>query len=217
VLVWVAWALLAAAAAVVLRWALRRVDALGRARPFPVFSVAVLLVLAGAAWVTVYRHDALQRRLSDVASELVGHRVRVDCQTAGQSFVDATGDLGHVPFQNGRPSGPALVKLEQCTAIRHYLDDHGRAPTPEQVVAVHVLTHEAMHLAGTLDEARAECQAMQRDAWTARLLGASPGDAHALAADYWRTVYPRMPDGYRSGSCAAGTEWDEGGSDAPWR
>lgn len=216
-LIRVAVGLAVVAGLVVGRWWLRRVDALGRTRPFPVFSVAVLLVLAVAAAVTVHRHDALQRQLSDVASELVGHRVAVDCQTAGQSFVDASGDLGHVPFRDGRPSGPALVKLEQCTAIRHYRDDHGRAPTQEQVVAVHVLTHEAMHLAGTLDEARAECEAVQRDAQTARLLGASPADARALALDYWRAVYPRMPDGYRSGSCAAGTGWDEGGADAPWR
>jgi hypothetical protein len=48
-------------------------------------------------------------------------------------------------------------------------------------------------MAGRLDESAAECAAVQRDARTARLLGASGGEARALAAAYWRTVYPAMP------------------------
>ena len=51
---------------------------------------------------------------------------------------------------------------------------------------MHVLTREAMHLAGRLDEAAAKCAAVQRDARTARLLGAAGADAAGLAAAYWR-------------------------------
>jgi len=68
----------------------------------------------------------------------------------------------------------------------------------------------------TVDESAAECAAVQRDARTARLLGA-PGDrALALAVAYWRTVYPAMPDGYRSSSCRPGGAMDEHLPDAPW-
>jgi hypothetical protein len=84
------------------------------------------------------------------------------------------------------------------------------------VVAVHVLTHEAMHLSGRLGEAAAECAAVQRDAHTARLLGARPGDAAELAAAYWRNIYPLMPEGYRSGDCHPGGPLDERLADAPW-
>jgi hypothetical protein len=56
-----------------------------------------------------------------------------------------------------------------------------------------VLAHEAMHMAGLMREDTAECAAVQRDARAARLLGASPADARALALAYWRTVYPAMP------------------------
>jgi hypothetical protein len=73
-----------------------------------------------------------------------------------------------------------------------------------------------MHLAGRLDEAGAECAAVQRDAHTARLLGAGPADAAGLAATYWRDVYPLMPDSYRSGQCRAGGSLDERTPDAPW-
>jgi hypothetical protein len=83
-------------------------------------------------------------------------------------------------------------------------------------VAVHVLTHEAMHLAGLVGEAAAECAAVQRDAHTARLLGAAPADAAALAAAYWHGVYPQMPDSYRSGDCRPGGAMDERRPDAPW-
>ena len=40
--------------------------------------------------------------------------------------------------------------------------------------------------------------------------------AVALAAAYWRNVYPLMPDGYRSPDCRAGGPMDERLADAPW-
>jgi hypothetical protein len=73
-----------------------------------------------------------------------------------------------------------------------------------------------MHLSGRPGEAVAECAAVQRDAHTARLLGARPADAAALAAAHWRNIYPLMPDGYRSGDCRPGGRQDEGLPDAPW-
>ena len=73
-----------------------------------------------------------------------------------------------------------------------------------------------MHLSGRLGEAAAECAAVQRDAQTARLLGAGDAAAAALAAAYWRNVYPLMPDGYRSPDCRAGGPMDERLADAPW-
>jgi hypothetical protein len=73
-----------------------------------------------------------------------------------------------------------------------------------------------MHLAGHTDESVAECAAVQRDARTARLLGAAAGDALALAVRYWRAVYPAMPGGYRSAACRPGGAMDEHLPDAPW-
>ncbi len=81
---------------------------------------------------------------------------------------------------------------------------------------MHVLTHEAMHMAGITDEARAECLAVQRDAKTARLLGASPQEAADLARRYWRTFYPRMRDEYVTPECRPGGQLDQASPDAPW-
>ena len=58
--------------------------------------------------------------------------------------------------------------------------------------------------------------AVQRDAQTARLLGARPADAAALAAAYWANIYPLMPDRYRSGERRQGGAMDERLADAPW-
>ena len=55
-------------------------------------------------------------------------------------------------------------------------------PTREEIVAVHVLTHEAMHLSGVKQESIAECDAMQRDTKTAARLSSSAIEAAGLAA-----------------------------------
>jgi hypothetical protein len=67
-----------------------------------------------------------------------------------------------------------------ASALAAYVRSGGRRPSRAQVVAVHVPAHEAMHMAGLVQEHAAECAAVQRDARAARLLGASPDDARAL-------------------------------------
>jgi hypothetical protein len=134
----------------------------------------------------------------------------VQCQSIGAAMTDAGAELGYVRWTAaGVPEHATTIKYEQCRDLRAYLSRHGRHPTPEQVIAVHVLTHESMHVRGELSEAAAECEAMQRDARMARDLGASPSDAAALAATYWRVDYPLMPDGYRTSDCRPGGSMDE--------
>jgi hypothetical protein len=217
VLAWCVAALLAAAVAVVGRWVLRRTDALGRPRRFPVASLVLLVVPAGVLGVPVWRHEQLQHRLGQVASRLSGREVGVHCLTLGEEFVHAGSELGWVGFDaDGQPERSTEITREPCGDLQSYLDHHGVAPTPEQVIAVHVLSHESRHLAGTRDEAEAECEAVQRDAETARLLGASAANARRLARLYWAVDYPNMPDAYRSADCVPGGRWDEHLPDAPW-
>jgi hypothetical protein len=217
VLTWVGLALAVAAGAVAVGWSRRRADELGRPRPFPMGSVVLLLVLAVAAATPGVLRNRQERRLAAAVSVLAGARVAVRCQTLGGAFVDAGPELGYVRWRaDGSPEPWTLIKRDQCHHLAAYLRSDKRRPDRDQVVAVHVLTHEAMHLAGVVDEAAAECAAVQRDAHTARLLGAAPADAAALAATYWHRVYPQMPDGYRSGDCRPGGAMDEDRDDAPW-
>ena len=216
-LTWLAVALLTGAAVVAIGWGLRRTDELGRPRRFPWVSVALLLALSVGAAVPGVLRASQERRLGGTASVLAGVRVAVRCQSFGGAFVDAGPELGYVRWRpDGSPEPWALIKRDQCRHLAAYVRSGTGRPTRDQVVAVHVLTHEAMHLSGRLDEAVAECAAVQRDAHTARLLGAGPAEAAELAAAYWRNIYPLMPDGYRSGECRPGGTMDERLADAPW-
>ena len=215
---YVATALLVLAGVVVLRWWRHRTDALGRRQPFPVVSVALCVVLAGAsAWPVAV--DALtERRLSAVGSQVAGVPMEVHCQSFGEASVEVSSHLGEVAYgPDGRPGRRAVLAWGQCRLLRTWAGDRGHDASLEQVVAVHVLTHEAVHVAGHTDEARTECLAVQRDAATARLLGADDDVARALAVRYWHEVYPRVRPGYRSAACGPGGAMDEGSPDAPWR
>ena len=212
-----AWLLLVAAGLVLVRWVVRRRDALGRTASFPVVSVPTLAVLALLAVVPDVLRWSTERALTRVVVELAGPGASVRCQSAGGAFLDPGVELGYVRVgADGKPEPPALVKLEQCRALRAYLWSDRSSPTDEQVIAVHVLTHEAMHLAGLRNEADTECAAVQRDAATARLLGADPAEASALARRYWAVGYSRLPEEYISAECRPGGALDEGFADGPW-
>jgi hypothetical protein len=198
---WLGLLFLAAAGLVSVRWMLARVDSLGRPRPFPVGAVILLLLAVGslAPWFLRWR---LEDRLADAASALIGVEVRVHCQAFGGAFIDAGAELGYVRFgADGVPERATLIKREQCRDLSRYLRSDKQSPPLEQVVAVHTLTHEAMHMSGLTSESETECAAVHHDADMARLLGASAEGADRLATTYWQVHYPRMPDGYRSESC----------------
>jgi hypothetical protein len=216
-LLWSAVGLLAVAVGLAARWLLRPRDGLGRPKPFPLVSVVALVVVGGVLLVPVVRHHRLEQRLTSVATELVGAPATVHCQTVGQELVDVGAELGYVRWgPGGVPEHETLVKHAQCGDLAAYLGSGKDAPSLDQVVAVHVLTHEAMHMAGEKAESAAECQAVQRDARTAELLGATPEQARRLATTYWAHLFPRMPEAYRSGGCRPGGALDEGLPTAPW-
>lgn len=210
--------LLAAGAAFISgRWYLLRVDAIGRRVGFPGIWVGLLTVLALLAAYPGVVRSRLEDRLSRAASTLAGRPVRVRCQAMGGAFVDAGAELGYVKYRaDGSPVDWTLIKRDQCNDLAGYLGSDKRNPGHPRVLAVHIVAHEAMHLAAITDEAAAECAAMQRDAQAARLLGASRADAAALARRYHASIYPRMSSEYRSSECVPGGRLDEALGDGPW-
>jgi hypothetical protein len=209
-------ALLALVGVASARWVLRRYDALGRRRPFPKVTVALGLVLALACAVPLWQHDRLEHRLAAAAGTVAGAPVTVHCQTPSETFVSAGVELGYVRWgPDGVPEHATVIAYDACRHLRAWLASSRRHPSLDEVVAVHVLTHEAMHMAGIKNEAHAECAAVQRDARTALALGATLDEATALARRYWTQVYPRMPDDYRGG-CGPDGGYDEHLPLAPW-
>jgi hypothetical protein len=217
VFTWIAVTAAAVGVMSLARWALRRVDRLGRPRPFPAISVGVTTALTLAAGVPAVLHARLEHRLARVASELVGSPVTVHCQTFGQTWTDAHTELGYVRFgADGRPEKHTVLAWEACRSLQGWERSGYGATDLDQVIAVHVLTHESMHMAGTLNEAETECYAVQRDVWTATALGADRTQARQLARRYWQEVYPRMPDDYRSAACTPGGQFDQHLPEPPW-
>ncbi len=86
------------------------------------------------------------------------------------------------------------------------------------VVAVQVLAHEAMHVRGIVNEAAAECYAMQVFASVAERLGVPTTRAREMASDYWRDVYPQRPpeSAYRSSECRDGGALDLAPTSSSW-
>jgi hypothetical protein len=209
-------AFLALAAIVTVRWVLRRVDALGRVAPFPRVSVGLLLAFALACAVPMWMAAQLESKLTRAATLVGGRHLEVHCQDFGNAFVDLGAELGYVRWgADGVPERSTLIKRGPCADLKGWIASTKHSPSRDQVVAVHVLTHETMHMLGVTDEAQAECAAMQRDASMAVALGATPEQGRALAQQYWSHVYPLMPAGY-TGGCGAGGQYDEGLGDPPW-
>jgi hypothetical protein len=214
---WISIGAALAAAGILGAWWIRRTDQLGRPRQAPTISVSIVLVISLAAGFVSWRHERLEDRLSAAASALVGVPVKVDCQSWGGAMVDADGHLGYVKWgPDGVPERRTLIKRDVCNDLRGYLGSPGAGSNRDQVIAVHILSHESMHMAGEKSEAVTECRAVQRNAITARLLGASPEAAAALAATYWRDLYPNQTEEYRSRDCGPGGALDEHLADAPW-
>lgn len=216
-LTWVAVVLGLALVGVLARWFARPYDSLGRRQTFPVVLVVVLALPAVAAATPGLLRWREERTLERAASTLAGARVQVACQTFGEAFVDASSDLGWVSWgPDGIPEHRTLIKYEPCANLRDYLGSDKAHPSLDEVIAVHVLTHESMHMMGLTNEAQAECAAVQRDAQTARLLGADPFEAVELAQTYWTNVYPQMSEAYVSADCHPGGPLDEHLADPPW-
>jgi hypothetical protein len=182
-------------------------------------SIAIPLLLVPGLVLGFFEYEdrlAVQK-MSAVASILSGRAVHVNCQRAAGQLVDASADLGDVMVgSDGQVADFTTIKYEACKNLRAWLGSNKTDPTLDQVIAVHVLAHESEHLAGVLPEAQAECISVQRTAETARLLGATPAQADALAATYWEEVYPDMSADYRSDECKDGGAMDLHPDDTSW-
>ena len=181
-------------------------------RPYVTLAV-VLALLLPALW-TEIRWLRVQAAATTAVQQLTGNpAARVQCQRALATFLWAGADLGRVEWDE---PDRAWLTLETCQHLGSwYRSDHS-APTLDEAIAVHVLTHEAMHVAGERNEATTECRALQHDARTVVLLGGTAEQGSALAQRIADEVYPTMSDEYRSSECRAGRRPRPHPRDATW-
>jgi len=205
---WIALALLAGSLAAATR------HAMGHKHPIliPLLLIPALF-LGWQEW--GFRAD--QERFSDVASRIAERTVSIECQRFSGALVDATAESGYVAFSaDGKPADVGRLERDTCNNLRDWLHSDKANPTLEQVMAVHVLGHEAYHLSGIRSEAQTECEAMQRLDEVAQWLGATAEQARNLAERYDSDVYTRMPSSYRSSDCREGGPMDVAPDDPAW-
>lgn len=208
-------------------------------RHFVLLALSVLLVVLIGRWVVTRRpmrisvalvgalvlslgylewdFQASQSLVSNATRAISPSSAGVECQRFGAAWTYTGAELGHVMFdENGVADTTAFISYDTCNHLVSYLRSNRNNPTRDQVIAVHVVSHEANHLLGEFDEAVTDCRAMQNDAMTARRLGATPAQARKLALAYWISVYPDMPDAYRSTKCREGGPLDKTPLDGVW-
>ena len=182
----------------------------------PIFLVAAVPV----AGLMAIHHDqhANEKRLAKVASAIAGRSVDVHCPGILQRLVDISPNAGSVYFSaDGRPGDFTELNDETCAT----LDDYAEGKTdgedaPRVAAAMHVLAHESWHLAGVRNEAEADCFGLQRTAFVAEALGASPADAERFARLAFVERAHTAPPDYRSPECRDGGALDLDRASSRW-
>lgn len=183
---------------------------------------AVVAFFAFQAWWFV-RETPTERRLAAVATDIAQAEVDVRCPSIWRRLVEVSSFEGTAHYdETGRPTHAELrhhvCKTFDRLAKRGFPEDvsclDAIAPSCDGWVegvarAVHVLSHEAWHLAGVVDEARTECYAYQTDADVAMRFGATHGAGDAIARHFLRAGPTHSLPQYRpSSDCRAGGPQD---------
>jgi hypothetical protein len=203
---------LSALFALLLGWML--LHAVRTATEWDALHIGYVTVLAGLvllfAWFP-FDHWRFERLLTEKAIALSGNPAAdVHCSSISSSVFDH-------PLLSGRAhtdSGDIHIQYPTCPQLKAYVDDPERAGL-EEIVAMHVFVHEAMHVRGESNEQRTDCMAIQRSYRAARLLGASERAAEAHGLAYYQGPY--RAHHYRSDECVPGGALDERLSDSSWR
>lgn len=163
----------------------------------------------------------LEKTLSRVSTQLAdGRPAKTHCNSLIDTmFSPEQLAIGYAQFETGR----IAYQKPWCSSIRRYLRDPENAGSTE-LGALNLITHEAMHIRGEHNESVAECQAVQRNYRTARLLGVADAVARRNARDIYEKYYLQrgqhggaMQAMYFSADCAPGKALDEKLDDSTWR
>jgi hypothetical protein len=177
-------------------------------------GAAVLLGLPGAALAQARAQRLeVEHRAGAVAQALTGRHIHVRCPGPIRRRLFYEINDGVVRFHaDGTPPDDTRLSPAVCDGLRDVLDrgpaytfsclatDTCAAQERRAARAVAVLTHETMHLRGTIDEAVTECQAIRRVAWVAEQLGIRAEAAQRIPP--WEDAQrEQLPDRYRNGVC----------------
>jgi hypothetical protein len=184
----------------------------------PLDDARPLLVLTGPRSVS-----HIEPNLSAALSSLAGHRAQARCwsgpdwrrlSTQRSSWPHRERRLGPWSAYASPAHDEAHFSPTLCAILSRVV--YQRIPVRDDewpaavAFSVATLAHEAQHLRGIFNEAKAECYGMQAITRTAQLLGRSEAEGRYLAELYWRDEYhdeDRDP-AYVSGECRDGGRLD---------
>lgn len=190
-------------------------------RPIPITKSYLAIVLCLAvlfAWPPIHTW-MFERFLSRQATALAeGRPAHVHCNTVWDTLFDpemlAAGHASPV-------TGKIALQKPWCSRLSSYLAHPARANELE-LWSMAMFTHESMHVRGELNEARTECEAVQRNYRAAKLLGVADATARRNALDYYNNLYKARRDegimqaAYYSAECVPGGAMDEHLGDSTW-
>jgi hypothetical protein len=170
-------------------------------------GVAAALTVAAVACGYVeasfhHRQQLASEALADVSGV---PDARANCARETEELLNLGTYDGYVFFDGKHV---ADLRRHICLDLASYASSSHENPTENQMIAVHVVAHEGMHIAGYTKESEAECRAVQLNYRVAEFLGATPEQARALQRRYFDDVYPRLRTDYRSAECREGGALD---------
>ncbi len=165
--------------------------------------VTIAAITAGSFEVAHHLRQQLATEALGVLSNVDG--IKADCERYTEELFNLSQYQGYV-FYDG--SNVAHLRRNICHELWGYAHGGQANPTEGQIVAVHVVAHEAQHINGIRNEAVAECIAVQLNYLVAEKLGATPEQAREFQRRYFAEFYPWQSDEYVSGECREGGELD---------
>ncbi len=173
-------------------------------------AAAIVVPLAGFGLHLRAQRLHVEQRAGAAASQVAGRTVEVQCPgQLRRRFMTEIHD-GEVQFVDGRPADETKVTGRVCDGLARLLDrgvlldldclqlDACSKDDTAVAYAVSVLTHEAVHMRGVIDEAATECEAVKRSAAVAQGLGASPQAAAFIADWQFSVADDQLPEQYRT-------------------
>ncbi|MCW8398035.1 hypothetical protein OQJ26_04415 [Legionella sp. PATHC038] len=176
------------------------------------YLITVLSLALLFAW-PPYHHWHFERFLTAIAGQLAeNHPAKVHCNTLFDTLFDEEPRVyGHADPKTGY----IVIQYPRCSLLMDYLH-HPALANMQELISLDILTHESMHARGEYNEAKTECEAVQRNYRTAKLLGVPDNIAKQNALDYYNGFYLKRHDGYFSKECAPGKTLDEHLNDSTW-
>jgi hypothetical protein len=161
--------------------------------------------------VTSASHE--DRRLGRIVTRLAHRRAKVYCYSSAD-WNGAPGSLGPWRAFTRYATKPTSVLLspELCTQLTTLAQSHTRVWSDEWPDAlarsVGSLAHEAAHVSGIRNEAKADCYGLQSIGRAARMLGRTRAEGAYLATIYLKHWRPWLRPPYVSRKCRSGGKLD---------